>query len=177
MAAKEVRSDDIEAFDDAIKMTCCFFNVEALMPDQINTIRAFVSGKNLYFSTPTGYGKSLVFQCLPLIRDVMKDELVGTLIALVISPLKSLMTDQVAKLRQTGVTGDAIYAGQAVDVLERIKSGDYSIIYASPESVLGTDYWRSILSSSHFQEHCKILVINEAHCVVHWYELSFLRKY
>ena len=71
----------------------------------------------------------------------MKDELVGTLTALVISALKSLMMDQVAKLRQTGITGEAIYEGQAEDVLEPIKSGDYSIIYASPKSVLGTDYY------------------------------------
>ena len=81
--------------------------------------------------TPTGYGKSLVFQCLSLIRDVIKDELVGTLTALAISPLKSLMMDQVAKLRQTGVTGEAINAGQAEDILFPISIDIRSVYQAT----------------------------------------------
>ncbi len=168
MAAQERCSDDAPTLDLALRSTCLFFEIEALMPDQIKAVKAFLSGKNIYFSAPTGYGKSLIFQCLTLIRDVMRDEIIGTTKALVISPLKSLMMDQVAKIKQTGVTGEAIYAGQSREVLESIKSGDYSVIYASPESILGTDYWQNVLSSEHFQTNCKIIVIDEAHCVVHW---------
>eukprot|EP00794_Sanderia_malayensis_P006609 gene6609-7358_t len=149
-----------------------FFNITKLLPDQESALREFFSGQNLYFSAPTGYGKSLIFQCLPLMADVLKDQLVGTCKALVISPLKSLMLDQMAKMKLVGVTAAAIYVpvqpGQDADVLDAIENGDYSLIYASPESVLTTDTWRKLFSSKYFKENCDLLVIDEAHCIVDW---------
>eukprot|EP00794_Sanderia_malayensis_P021212 gene21212-23297_t len=81
---------------------------------------------------------------LPVMMDVVKDQLVETSMTLVISPLKALMMDQVAKLKQRGITGAAIYEGQSEEILDDIKNGTYSIIFASPESVLGTEHWRNI---------------------------------
>eukprot|EP00794_Sanderia_malayensis_P012406 gene12406-13690_t len=153
---------------DAFTFVKYFFNITKLLPDQESALREFFSGQNLYFSAPTGYGKSLIFQCLPLMADVLKDQLVGTCKALVISPLKSLMLDQVAKMKLGGVTAAAIYDGQDADVLDAIENGDYSLIYASSESVLTTDRWRKLFSSKYFKENCEILVIDEAHCIVHW---------
>ena len=101
-----------EKIEDAFKYVLYFFNVKELMPDQQAAIRTFFSGRDVYFSAPTGYGKSLIFQCLPMIADILKDNLIGTCKALVISLLKSLMLDQVSKLKLTGVTAAAIYDGQ-----------------------------------------------------------------
>eukprot|EP00794_Sanderia_malayensis_P021152 gene21152-23232_t len=163
------RKVNLEMLDEAVEMACYFFQIEKLLPDQLSAIKAFVTGKNIYFSAPTGYGKSLIFQTLPLIFDVLRGNLIGTCKALVISPLNSLMIDQVTKLKQSsGVTAAAIYKGQDSEVLADIENGDISIIYASPESILGNDRWRRMLASPHFQENCEILVIDEAHCVVHW---------
>eukprot|EP00794_Sanderia_malayensis_P004964 gene4964-5610_t len=159
------RKVNLEMLDEAVKMACYFFQIEKLLPDQLSAIKAFVTGKNIYFSAPTGYGKSLIFQTLPLIFDVLRGNLIGTCKALVISPLNSLMIDQVTKLKQSSdLTAAAICKGQDSEVLADIENGDISIIYASPESILGNDRWRRMLASPHFQENCEILVIDEAHC-------------
>ena len=158
-----------ERIEDAFKYVRYFFDVKELMPDQQTAIRTFFSGRDIFFSAPTGYGKSLIFQCLPMIADILKDNLIGTCKALVISPLKSLMLDQVSKLKlTTGVTAAAIYDGQDEKVLKEIENGDHSLVFASPESVLGTERWRTIFSSNYFKDNCEILVVDEAHCVVHW---------
>ena len=160
---------DRAKFDDALKMVCHFFDVKELLPDQIEAIERFLSGKDIYFSAPTGYGKSLIFQCLPMVVDLLTDEAIGSCIAVVISPLKALMLDQVSKLRRdTGVTAAAIFDGQDEEVLKSIENGEYSLVYASPESLLASDCWRNMLSSEYFREHCRILVVDEAHCIVHW---------
>ena len=101
-----------------------------------------------------------------MIADILKDNLIGTCKALVISPLKSLMLDQVSKLKLTGVTAAAIYDGQDEQVLKDIENGHYSLVFASPESVLGTERWRRIFSSDYFKDNCEILVVDKAHCVV-----------
>ena len=60
-------------------------------------LRSFLSGRDLlYFSAPTGFGKSLVFQSLPVLYDTMQDNLIGTTFVLVLSPLVSLIEEQVA---------------------------------------------------------------------------------
>eukprot|EP00112_Aurelia_sp_Birch-Aquarium-sp1_P001275 Seg1132.9 transcript_id=Seg1132.9/GoldUCD/mRNA.D3Y31 product="Werner syndrome ATP-dependent helicase" protein_id=Seg1132.9/GoldUCD/D3Y31 len=103
-----------------------------------------------------------------MIADILKDQLIGTCKALVIAPLKSLMLDQVSKLNLTGVSAAAIYDGQDEQVLKQIENGDYSLVFASPESVLGTERWRKMFSLDYFRDNCEILVVDEAHCVVHW---------
>ena len=161
---------DESTFEEAIRLVSAFFNVDGLLPDQINAVKAFFSGNDIYFSAPTGFGKSLIFQCLPMIADILNNDVIGTCKALVICPLKALMLDQVEKLRKhTAITAAAIYDGQEERILQEIENGDYSIVYASPESVLGNERWRKQLTtSSYFRENCKLLVIDEAHCIVHW---------
>lgn len=102
--------------------------------------------------------------------DLLKDQMIGTSKVLVISPLKALMLDQVEKLKQTqtGVTAQAIYDGQDEDILKLIEDSEYSLVFASPE-ILASERWRNLLLTSHYQENCEIIVVDEAHCVVHWY--------
>ena len=49
------------------------FKVDHLYEDQIRLIKAFVDGKNIFFSAPTGYGKSIVYQSLPWTFDVLNE--------------------------------------------------------------------------------------------------------
>eukprot|EP00794_Sanderia_malayensis_P001244 gene1244-1373_t len=103
-----------------------------------------------------------------MIHDILKDDLIGTCKALVICPLKALMMDQIEKLKQTGVMGAGIYEGQDEETLKQIEHGEYSIVYSSPKSILGTERWRRLFDSQYFKENCRYLVIDEAHCMVHW---------
>ena len=166
-----------EQIEEALAMVYHFFNLDELHADQIAALKLFISGKDLYFSAPTGYGKSLIFQCLPLIVDLLKDQAIGTSTVLVIEPLVSLMADQVSKMKNTAVSAATVFDGQDEDTLKGTENGDFSLVYSSPESMLSLDKWRSILSSEDFRNHCEIVVGDEAHCVVHWcvlYEILLL---
>ena len=79
------------------------------------------------------------------------------------------MFDQVAYLQQKiAVSAAAIYDGQSEEVLDDIENGEYSIVYASPESLLAGSRWRNVLSSEGFRKRFQVIVIDEAHCMVHW---------
>ena len=103
-------------------MVCSYFSVEGLRPEQITVLRNFFQGKNMYFSAPTGFGKSLIFQAIPLVVDHLLGNQAGTSIILVISPLQSLMFDQVKYLKETaGLNTVAIHKDQRRKSYERLK--------------------------------------------------------
>ena len=157
-------------FTEALKMVCCFFNIDELKDDQERALYNFFKfKKHIYYSAPTGHGKSLIFQSIPLIADVLADNLVGTSNILVISPLLSLMHDQIKYVNtETGLSATGIFKGQTESVFAVIEDGTYSIIYASPESVLPSSRWRRILSGSRFADCCICIAIDEAHCIRQW---------
>ena len=70
MAAREQLVNDVGKIEEAFDLVCHFFDVPELLEDQKEALRQFFSGKELYFSAPTGFGKSLIFQCIPLINDL-----------------------------------------------------------------------------------------------------------
>ena len=160
---------DEEEFREGIRMVCSYFNVEELRREQTTVLRNFFQGKNVYFSAPTGFGKSLIFQAIPLVADHLLGNQAGTSIILVISPLQSLMFDQVKYLKETvGLNAVAIHKDQKEEVLREIEEGVLNLIYASPESMLSVERWRNILSSEMFQENCVGVVVDEAHCISQW---------
>ena len=67
------------------------FELESLLPEQENTLREFLEGRNVFVNLPTGYGKSLIFQCLPIAADALLDKPRGSSPVVVISPLRSLI--------------------------------------------------------------------------------------
>jgi len=50
------------------------FELESLLPEQENTLREFLEGRNVFVNLPTGYGKSLIFQSLPIAADALLDK-------------------------------------------------------------------------------------------------------
>ena len=105
-----------------LRMICHYFNIDALFAEQLKILRSFFQGKNVYFSAPTGYGKSLIFQAIPLIADQLLDRSTATSIIIVISPLHSLMFDQVKYLNDVvGINAAAIYKDQSEEVLKTIE--------------------------------------------------------
>ncbi|CAB4028994.1 ATP-dependent DNA helicase -like [Paramuricea clavata] len=160
-----------ETSEDALKIVCGFFQIDNLYEEQKTILRQFFLGKTVFFSAGTGYGKSLIFQAVPLLADLLIDQAIGTSIAIVISPLVSLMLEQVAYLKSIGFSAAAVFEGQYDQVLKDIiEEGIYSHIYVSPESMLSVQVqrWRRMLQSPHFKTHCVVVAVDEAHCISQW---------
>jgi len=133
------------------------FGFQSFRPGQEKIINAVLNGRDCIGLMPTGAGKSLTFQ-------VPAKILGGTV--LVISPLISLMKDQVDGLLQNGFRAGLI--NSTVDFEERkrrlgaLRRGEYELVYLAPEALEGT--------LREFLRGCpiKLLVVDEAHCISHW---------
>lgn len=132
-------------------------------PLQENAARAAVEGKSLLAIFPTGGGKSLTFQ-LPAL---MEGRTVHGL-TVVISPLQSLMKDQVDNLAERGIT-DAVTINGLLDPIsrslsiQRVQDGDASLLYIAPEMLRSKTIEKILLA-----RHVVRFVIDEAHCFSSW---------
>ncbi len=132
-------------------------------PLQENAARAAVEGKSLLAIFPTGGGKSLTFQ-LPAL---MEGRTVQGL-TVVISPLQSLMKDQVDNLADRGIT-DAVTINGLLDpisrslAIQRVQDGDASLLYIAPEMLRSKTIEKILLA-----RHVVRFVIDEAHCFSSW---------
>ncbi len=99
----------------------------------------------------------------------MNNNVFGTSTVLVITPLNSLMKDQVAQIKKNfGISAATIVEGEDEDVLQGIEEGVYSIVYATPESFLAKKRCRTLASSDTFREDCVVVVVDGAHFLVQW---------
>lgn len=132
-------------------------------PLQENAARAAVEHKSLLAIFPTGGGKSLTFQ-LPAL---MEGRAVHGL-TVVISPLQSLMKDQVDNLDARGIT-DAVTINGLLDpisrseAIQRVMNGDASLLYIAPEMLRSKTIEKILLT-----RHVVRFVIDEAHCFSSW---------
>lgn len=132
-------------------------------PLQENAARAAVEGKSLLAVFPTGGGKSITFQLPALMAGEASRGL-----TVVISPLQSLMKDQVDNLAQRGIADAVTINGllspiERAEAMERVSSGLASILYISPESLRSSSIERLLLSRNVVR-----FVIDEAHCFSAW---------
>ena len=157
-------ADSTTRLDDAFEKACQVFSVSKLYPEQKKALRAFVTRQDVFVNLPTGYGKSLVFQMAPFVHSELGNA--TNPIVIVISPLISLMQDQTEYLRSLNIK--AAFIGE--DKLENlsIEKGECSVVYSSPESLLGNGRWRNMLSSSIYQKNLVGIAVDEAHCISHW---------
>uniref|UniRef100_A0A8C7ERK0 Bifunctional 3'-5' exonuclease/ATP-dependent helicase WRN n=1 Tax=Neovison vison TaxID=452646 RepID=A0A8C7ERK0_NEOVI len=112
----------------------------------------------------TGYGKSLCFQ-YPAVYSGR--------IGLVISPLISLMEDQVLQLKMSNIPACFLGSAQSKNVLEDIKSGKYRIVYLTPEFCSGN---LSLLQQLQANIGITLIAVDEAHCISEWghdFRISF----
>ena len=130
---------------------------------QENAVKAAVADKSILAIFPTGGGKSLTFQ----VPALMAGENMKAL-TVVISPLQSLMKDQVDNLEKSGIT-DAVTINGLLDPIERAKSiervenGSACLLYISPESLRSKTIERLLLGRGITR-----FVIDEAHCFSVW---------
>ncbi len=125
---------------------------------QEEAIAALISGRDIFVVMPTGGGKSLCFQLPAVLMD-------GT--ALIISPLISLMKDQVDKLNLRNIAAAAMNSSQSYEdskaVLDKARSGELKLLYVSPER-LETESFKSLIA----ELHISFIAIDEAHCISEW---------
>jgi len=76
-----------EDWQKAFKSTREQFEIDNLLPEQENSLRKFLGGQNIFVNLPTGYGRSLIFQCLPIAADALFEKPRGSSVLVVISPL------------------------------------------------------------------------------------------
>ena len=107
------------------------FEIDNLLPEQENSLREFLVGRNIFVNLPTGYGKSLIFQCLPIAGDALFERARGSSVIVVISPLRSLMEDQVRHLNDIGVPAIAITDDEDPEL--GMQQVNYVLVYGSPE--------------------------------------------
>ena len=99
---------DEEAWKEAFIAVRNQFEIDTLFPEQELAIKTFVERDNVFINLPTGYGKSLIYQCIPLVVDILNGNPRGTSVLVVISPLKALMEDQVEYLGNVGISAIAV---------------------------------------------------------------------
>ncbi|MGK7311713.1 MAG: RecQ family ATP-dependent DNA helicase [Candidatus Longimicrobiales bacterium M2_2A_002] len=133
------------------------FGYDSFRPGQEEVIEAVLSGHDCIAVMPTGAGKSLTFQ-------VPARLLPGTV--LVVSPLISLMKDQVDALGEWGFRATAINSTLAwedrKDRIRDIRAGEYELVYLAPEALDGS------LRSEIRRWPISLLVVDEAHCISQW---------
>ena len=135
-----------------------YFGYSAFREGQETLIDAILAGRDALGVMPTGAGKSICYQVPAMMLDG---------ITLVISPLISLMRDQVLSLVQSGVPAAYLNSSlsykQFLEALRRMEAGQYKLVYVAPER----------LSLPRFQELCgrlpiSFIAVDEAHCISQW---------
>ena len=142
------------------------FKISELNVYQKLAIRKFVLEKeDIFVNLPTGSPKSLIYQAMPLMYDHVSHE--NGRIVVVVSPLISLMEDQVKYLRSLGLSAINISSNIEVD-RAKIEKGEYSIVYGSPEAWLMNERWRCMLSNDVYSRKLCAVAVDEAHVLRHW---------
>ncbi|XP_068691120.1 ATP-dependent DNA helicase RecQ-like [Montipora foliosa] len=132
-----------ECWQKAFKAVREQFEIDNLLPEQENVLREFLGGQNIFVNLPTVYSKSLIFQCLPIAADALFEKPCGSSVLVVISPLRSLMEDQIRRVNNMGVRAIAITDEEDVEVIQQVMNGNYVLVYGSPECLLSTESWRN----------------------------------
>ncbi|QIA62145.1 ATP-dependent DNA helicase RecQ [Vibrio astriarenae] len=134
------------------------FGYQAFRDGQLTVIEAALEAKDSLVIMPTGGGKSLCYQIPALVKDGL---------TLVISPLISLMKDQVDQLKANGVAAECVNSTMSrealMSVYQRMNSGQLKMVYVSPERVLMRDFIERLEALN-----LSMIAVDEAHCISQW---------
>ena len=134
------------------------WGIDRLRPLQEPAMRAVLSGRDSLVVLPTGGGKSLCYQAPAVLRGDT---------TVVISPLISLMKDQVDSLRSCGINAvqlDSLQtSAQRSAYIKDIKDGLIRLLFVSPERLMQTELCQLLR-----EINVRTVAIDEAHCISHW---------
>ena len=134
------------------------FGYDEFRPLQEEIVSDALAGRDVFALMPTGGGKSLCFQLPALLRDGL---------TIVISPLISLMKDQVDALQTSGIAAtflnSALDRHEAVERLRGLNRGQYRMLYLAPERLMLDGFLERALNWNITQ-----IAIDEAHCISEW---------
>lgn len=131
--------------------------------EQLNAIRACMDGRDCFVLMATGTGKSMCYQ-FPAVCRRKSMQRGGTVV--VVSPLLSLMEDQVLALNSLGIPACALSSAQTdTSVFERAWAGEYAVLYLTPE---GIESRLHKLAELHATYGLSCVAIDESHCVSQW---------
>ncbi len=134
------------------------FGYESFRPHQQAIIEGLIAGRDAFVLMPTGGGKSLCYQIPALHRGG---------VGIVVSPLISLMKDQVDALQANGVAAAGYHSGldaeAARQVLSRLHAGNLDLLYVSPERLVSNGFLARL-----DELDIALFAIDEAHCVSQW---------
>lgn len=137
-----------------------YYGYDSFREGQEELINSILAGQDAFGIMPTGAGKSVCYQVPALAMDG---------IAIVISPLISLMKDQVTSLNQAGVhaayINSSLTPGQTKMALEYAKQGRYKIIYVAPERLETASFCDFAFHSA---AKISMVAVDEAHCISQW---------
>lgn len=135
-----------------------YFGYDSFRNNQEQIIRSLIEGQDVLAVMPTGAGKSICYQVPALALEG---------ITLVISPLVSLMQDQVRNLIANGIRGayinSSLTPGQIKLALRNASAGMYKIIYAAPERLLSPEFLKFAVNAD-----ISLIAVDEAHCISQW---------
>src|SRR5690554_6440542 len=154
--ADSTKSTDI--VQQALQVLKQVFGYEQFRDGQETVIEAVLTGRDAVALMPTGGGKSLCYQ-LPAML------LPG--VTVVVSPLVSLMDDQVSALQAMGIAAGAIHSGmqgpEVMEVLRQLQDGKIKLLYAAPERVLTPAFAERLQTLQ-----VSLIAVDEAHCISQW---------
>ena len=167
-------------FEQAVSSSLRELGLNEKKKEQRQAVEAIVLNcRDVLAILPTGFGKSLIYQILPGVSDSMSAESYQRAIVLVISPLNTLMRNQISKLNDRGVTSFMIQ-GQSVQVedsdkyranflFDALKQPQCRLLFAHPEVCVNDKCFLTLLKSSTYQKRVKCVVVDEAHLIKEWY--------
>lgn len=142
----------------ALSVLKSVFGYQSFRKGQEEVINAALNGQDALVVMATGNGKSLCYQIPALCFDGL---------TLVISPLISLMKDQVDQLQANGIEADFLNSSQTLEQQQQVQnkliSGQLKLLYVSPEKVMTNSFFQLISYSK-----VSFIAIDEAHCISQW---------
>ena len=160
-----------------------------LKPKQVICLEAIFKRRDTVAVLPTGYGKSLIYQLLPSLlskrnefEQKQSDQMSSTRsfsVVLVVSPLNSLIEDQLRKINECTELTAAVLKVKREECVNSdlslsenhstgLKDALYDIVFLHPEACLSSKEGLLLLQSEPYQTSVEAIVVDEAHCILEW---------